>query len=208
MVKLTGPMMSIDASGTFADTLTFSKWKGRNYARQRVIPENPKSAMQLGVRAMMRFLATEWTNLIAGEQDDYDAEAATRNISAYNAYISQNLNRWQMSMGPSKNYPAEEASEELTVTTLTTTGGEGHVTVTATPSGGTAIWGIAIYRDIAEITSPSWANCVHVIPADGANAVTWVDSPLLADTYHYRAAVLNDDGITGTVKTDQTGVVT
>ena len=41
MVKVYGPMMSLDATGTIGKTATFSKWKGRNYVRQRVVPANP-----------------------------------------------------------------------------------------------------------------------------------------------------------------------
>jgi hypothetical protein len=48
MAKVTGPLMSLDASGTVGKTTTFSKWKGRNYVRLRVTPLNPRSnAMQL-----------------------------------------------------------------------------------------------------------------------------------------------------------------
>ena len=43
MVKLGGPALSLDASGTVGGILTFSKWKGRPYVRTRVIPSNPKS---------------------------------------------------------------------------------------------------------------------------------------------------------------------
>jgi len=32
MVKLNAPLMSLDASGTVANSITFAKWKGRNYA--------------------------------------------------------------------------------------------------------------------------------------------------------------------------------
>lgn len=49
--------MSIDASGTFADTLTASKWKGRNYMRQRVIPSNPQTSGQQAVRSILGTLA-------------------------------------------------------------------------------------------------------------------------------------------------------
>lgn len=43
MAKVTGPLMSLDASGTVGKTATFSKWKGQNYVRLRVTPKNPKS---------------------------------------------------------------------------------------------------------------------------------------------------------------------
>ena len=34
MAKITGPLMSIDASGAFADTMVYAKWKGIKYSRQ------------------------------------------------------------------------------------------------------------------------------------------------------------------------------
>jgi hypothetical protein len=208
MAKVTGPLMSIDASGTYAKTLVFSKWKGRNYVRERVIPDNPKTALQMGVRAMMSFLSQVWVNLIAGEKDDYEAGALSKSISAFNEFISQNLTAWQNFVSPSKNWPAEHASTGLTVTTQTLTGGAGFATIQITPSGATAIWGLLIFRSLAEITVPSWANCIAAINANGANMVTYTDSPLAAGTYHYRTAVFNDDGVLGTVKADGTAVVT
>jgi hypothetical protein len=208
MVKLTGPMMSITASGTFAKTMTFAAWKGRAYSRQRVIPTNPKTASQLGVRAMMKFLATAWASIATLSKATYDAAAAARSISSYNQYISENLARWQMSKAPSQASPAAEASTPLTVTTQTLTGGEGHITVSITPSGSTNIWGLAIFRGSAEITAPGWSNCIAVVEADGANAVTYTDSPLDAGTYHYRTAVINDDGVLGTIHTDASATAT
>jgi hypothetical protein len=46
MAKVTSPLMSLDASGSIAGALTFSKWKGRNYVRQLVIPANPRTTGQ------------------------------------------------------------------------------------------------------------------------------------------------------------------
>jgi hypothetical protein len=200
--------MSLDASGTIAGAMTFSKWKGRNYVRQCVIPQNPQSAKQLGVRAMMRFLAQYWVNLSAEIKAVWEGMGAGLQISGYNYFIAYNLNRWQNISAPSKEYPAAEASTPLTVTTQTLTGGVGHATIAMTPSGATSIWGFAIFRDTAEITVPSWSNCIRVVEANGANAVTYDDSPLEAGTYHYRTAVINADGILGTVKADGTAVVT
>ncbi len=46
MAKVTGPLMSLDASGTVAKTVVFSKWNGQNYVRHHVIPKNPQTAGQ------------------------------------------------------------------------------------------------------------------------------------------------------------------
>jgi hypothetical protein len=208
MALVTGPFMSLDASGTLAGTLTASHWKGRNYMRQRVIPLNPRSAKQLGVRAMLKFLGAHWAAMDAGDKDDYDEDAEAKAISAFNQYCSANLLRWQQNKTPTEGYPAAEASTPLTVSDMTLTGHEGYATVALTPSAATAIQGFAIYRDTAAITDPNWANCIAIIEADGANQVTYTDSPLDADTYHYRACVFNTDGVSGTVIADDTCDVT
>ena len=41
MVKVAAPMLSLEASGTIANSMTFSKWKGRPYVRTRVTPALP-----------------------------------------------------------------------------------------------------------------------------------------------------------------------
>lgn len=208
MARVSGPLHSDAASGKFAGSVVFSTWKGRPYARQLVTPGNPKSAKQLGVRAMMAFLAAMWKAKSLPKWTGWAAAATARGISTFNAFAAENLARWQLFQGPSQVYPAAEASTELTVTTQTLTGGAGFATIEVTPSGATSIWGIAIFRDTAEIVAPNWNNCIAIIAADGANAVSYTDAPLEAGTYHYRTAVLNVDGVIGTVKTDATAVVT
>jgi len=208
MASVTGPLHSDSASGTFAGSLTFSRWKGRPYCRERVTPLNPKAPKQVGCRSMMAFLAQIWVTLTAGNKATWADLAETKIISTFNAFTSECLARWQMVKALTQQYPAAEASTGLTVTTQNLVGGTGCATITITPSGATSIWGLLIFRDTAEITAPSWVNCIAVIPANGANAVAHVDTPLAAGTYHYRTAVFNVDGILGTVHADGTCDVT
>jgi hypothetical protein len=53
MAKVTGPLMSLDASGTVGKTATFSKWKGQNYVRLRVTPKNIQGDPQAEVRTKL-----------------------------------------------------------------------------------------------------------------------------------------------------------
>lgn len=50
MAKVTGPLMSMTASGKLADTLVFFSWKGISTVRQFIIPANPQSADQGDIR--------------------------------------------------------------------------------------------------------------------------------------------------------------
>jgi hypothetical protein len=53
MAKVTGPLMSISASGKLANSLVFFGWKGLNVVRQWLIPANPMSASQGNFRTML-----------------------------------------------------------------------------------------------------------------------------------------------------------
>ena len=46
MAKVTGPLMSMSASGKVADAIVFSTWKGVAYVRQWLKPANPQSTGQ------------------------------------------------------------------------------------------------------------------------------------------------------------------
>ncbi len=50
MARVTGPLMSMEASGTIGKTLTFANWVGRQYVRRWTRPSNPQTADQMGQR--------------------------------------------------------------------------------------------------------------------------------------------------------------
>ena len=50
MAKVTGPLMSMEASGTIGNTITFDR---RGFVRTRVIPTNPQSEAQGNVRQQL-----------------------------------------------------------------------------------------------------------------------------------------------------------
>ena len=64
MAKVTGPFMSIDASGTIFNTLTASIWKGRNYIRGYAIPSNPNTTAQQTQRTAFAAAVTGWQALV------------------------------------------------------------------------------------------------------------------------------------------------
>ena len=54
MAKVTGPLMSMSASGKFAGSLVFADRLGTNVVRELVTPANPKSADQATARNIVR----------------------------------------------------------------------------------------------------------------------------------------------------------
>lgn len=71
MARITGPLMSLDASGSFGSTLVFGKWKGRNVVRQLVVPSNPRSTTQVAARNKLRVTAEgqHWVNFETSKSD-------------------------------------------------------------------------------------------------------------------------------------------
>ena len=60
MAKVKGPLFSLSASGQLAKTLVYGVWKGIAWARQHVIPANPKTADQQQQRGYYTAAINAW----------------------------------------------------------------------------------------------------------------------------------------------------
>lgn len=199
MVKVFGPAMSLDASGTIGNAITFSKWKGRHYIRERIIPANPRSGLQVGFRALFAFITQNWAGVHANQQANYDDLADSMAISPFNAYVRVNQRRWRNYRPPSWGHPASEDGAVCTWNggTPAATGGPSNVSIEYTPAVVNQNWGMAIFRDIETGFTPGISNCVAVVLADEAETFTWVDSPLDVDEYFYDTRRFTDSGLWG-----------
>lgn len=96
-MKLTGPMFSLDARGTIGSAITFSFWKGINYARARVIPNNPKSDEQMAVRNIVSDASIAWKTsatvggvaISSNYKLAYNTAAAGMAMSGFNLFIKE-----------------------------------------------------------------------------------------------------------------------
>lgn len=97
MAKVTGPLLSLDASGSVASTITFSRWKGINYVRQRVIPTYSNTALQIAIRDLVRDATLAWKaeSTIGGVDIDtayktaYGVAASGMAMSGFNLYVKE-----------------------------------------------------------------------------------------------------------------------
>lgn len=208
MVKLNGPLFSMDARGKLADALVFSVWKGRNYARALVTPSNPQSGPQTGMRSMMKFLSQEWTNLDAAEKADWLTRAQQTVISNFNAYVSFNMLRWRSYLNPSKLTPATETGTAPDAPTTTPTGGIRQISLSIVDGANAPDWAYVIHRDIETAFTPAFSNVIAVIPWNSGGTTLYVDTPLVADTYYYRIYGTLDTALKGAVEAEVTGTAT
>lgn len=208
MAIVKGPAMSLDASGSLAGAIVFSKWKGRNYIRQLVTPANPKSGAQTGFRASMKWLAQIWSSLSAANQATWEDRAADMIVSGFNAFTSYNQLRWRNFLTPSKEDPAAEASTPATAPTGAAVAGVRMATVTLTDSGTPPDWGYLLFRSGTTGFTPAISNAVAFVVYDVAGATEYIDTPLEPGTYYYRSRGFNDDGIDGALDIEFTVTIT
>jgi len=208
MVKVIAPGMSLDASGTLGNALVFSKWKGRNYIRERVIPANPKSGGQVGVRSMFKFLSQFWASLTAGNQATWEDRAADLVASEFNAYLSYNMRRWRNFEAPSQEDPAAEVSTTPDLMTGVATPGIRSMSLAITHGTNLADWGCMIFRDLTTAFDLTWDRCIAIVEVDGSGDAEYIDTPLEPDQYFYNTKGFNDDGILGADGTEFNGTIT
>lgn len=207
MVKLAGPALSLEASGTIANTLVFAKWKGRPYVRSRVVPANPKSGGQVGMRSMFRFLTQQWASLTAGNQATWEDRAAAAAIAPFNAFVSYNQFRARNFLAPTQEYPEAETAFNGTMGAATIAAGIRSITLTQAITAAGNGWGLAIYRSTSTGFATAFSNLVRVLPFSGTDDIVFVDTPLAAGDYYYNLRTITDDGALGAELGEETETV-
>lgn len=88
MAKVTAPMLSFGGSGSVANAIVFSKWKGRSYVRQKVTPANPKSAGQTTTRNLFALGNAMWKVAPTEFVAPWDLFATGQVLTGRNAFLS------------------------------------------------------------------------------------------------------------------------
>lgn len=184
MTKVTGPLLSMEASGSIGGAMTFARWKGRPYVRMLVKPSNPKSDAQTTQRAMMRFLAQVWGTLGAPTHATWQELADAGKYSTFNAFVAANLQAWTQGQTPEAQYNnAADSVDPLTIASATAGVKQAEITLTA----GDTAWGALIHRSVTAGFAPSKATVVGVIQYAGVATAKFVDPGLITGTtYYYR----------------------
>ncbi len=201
MVKLRGPALSQSARGSIGGTLVFSNWKGRSTLKFSSSVRNPKTAPQVGRRSMLRFLSTVYASLGASDVATWSAPAAAAATSAYNAFVSYNMERWSRYLSPTTAYPAAESVDAMGVATFTANALNRSVVLAWTRDELEDDWGYILYRSPDTGFTPSLDTVIRINRAGALDpdVFSWTDGPLSPDTYYYRINVFSTDG---NLKTD------
>jgi len=208
MVRVTAPAMSLAASGSLGKALVFSSWKGRAYVRERVIPSNPKSGGQVGVRSMFKFLAQIWNGLSDANKATWEDRADDMVVSTFNAFMAYNQTRWRNFQTPSKEDPATDVGTPPGAATGVATPGVRAMTLVITDHASAPDWGYAIFRDLTTSFTLAWDCCIAVVAWDDGGTTTYIDSPLEPDEYFYNYIGFMATGLQGEDGTECDGEIT
>lgn len=206
MVKLTAPLHSQAASGSLAEALTFSSWKGRAYAKQKGLPADPKSGGQVSFRTMFKFLTTQWDLLSTANQATWDQLAIPQHIAPYNAYVQHNLDRWYNFNAPSKVYPATAVAWESETLFTVATWIQNRIRLTTTMLNANDGWGITFFASTTNGFTPGVDNAILAIqdPLAAPAYTFWV--PPERTTWYFNRREFSIDGKQGTLTAQVTAV--
>jgi len=204
MARVSGPLMSMEASGTIASTLVYSRWKGIPYVRRHAIPSNPRSPKQIAVRASMRFFSRQWPGLVQPYQALWKTQAESMHQSGFNRYIAVALRDMAHMLPPTATPTPSAPGTPCDAATVVATGGIGNATVVITDGLTPPTWGYAIFAKLGGAPTPGPDTLVGVV--DFGN-VPFVHTPIAAGTWHYIVRGFDLQVTWGADSTDTTATV-
>ncbi len=195
MVKLTGPMLSRAASGTLAGQLTFGFSGTTPTLRKKPTPKQPRSGLQISMRAMMTFLSKQWKNLTTNQQETWNLCGTHKQLDAYHRYLGHNLERWRNKTPPTKEYPAAEQGDSAIFPVYDAIGGVRHCVLSwyewLDPKD---TWTWLIFHKLGADPPENVQNLIHVGLYQVAPAKTFTHQNLPPGIHHYHFAMATDDG--------------
>ena len=147
MAKLTAPLFSLKASGTIGEALTYASWRGIEYVRTRVIPQNPQSAAQTAVREVFKTLNNLWNRAPTYMRAPWAANAAGKAYTDRNKFVSRNVPLLQGDANCADFEFSQQSNGALAPLTVAASNGVGNSVVTITaptpPVGWTLVAAVA-----------------------------------------------------------------
>jgi len=167
----------------------------RNIISRRTRPHDTRTAAQIALRKTWVFCSYQWARFTPDER------AAWIVLKPRN-FFADMLKRWTLLHAPAKLPDGSTDPSSITITAASATPSLRAIALGFTPSSATLLWGIVILRSTAEIVTPNPLTAIIFYPTKTANAVSYLDSPLLPGSYHYRAAAFESTGKLGPFSND------
>ncbi len=194
MVKTKGSLMSLDGTGTLADTVTASSWKGRTYMKRKPNPKQPDSDPQISMREMMAALSTAWFQWSEVQLTSWDETAEALKVSPFNAYIKENLQRWSRFQFPNAELNAAQAGNEPTISIWSADGLPAAARLSFTLTTRRAMkWGFW-FRSMSSGDAFAQPNLVATVLVPSNATYVLLDRDLAPGSYFYQLVTVTGNG--------------
>ncbi len=204
MALTKAPLFSLGASGTIADAITFSRWKGRSYVRETVTPANPRTGLQVGMRAMLKFVTQAYGALSNTIKGHWKTIAKKTNITPLNADVKTNQVRARQNNGYQEDPTFPAGAAEAAPGAPAATGVPKAINVTWTDSAGADDRCTFVYMSATGVVVPDISNLIAVVP-HGTQKLA-VEKLTTGTTYHFQLKGSEKGGTLGTGTADFTGI--
>lgn len=162
----------VDIRNKQSDTV-FSKWKGINYIRSRVIPANPKSAAQVAIREALARLVGLWQDAGSVMKINWNYMMTGRDKSGFNHFIGKNTVAEKD--GTEITVTLDTGFDELTTWTASTGAAGGKISIAFAPSPVPAGKKITVY--LREPQTNEWEIELTIASAETTPKVITVANP-------------------------------
>ncbi len=133
MAKVTGPLFGLRARATIGKTITYASWRGIQYARTRVIPNNPRTLAQVNIRNVFETLNNIWLRAPTLMRAPWTAQALGRPYTDRNHFLGVNVPLLQNDAALTDMLTSPGNGGPPPVTAVLSSGGAGALTSTITP---------------------------------------------------------------------------
>lgn len=204
MATVKAPLMSLDASGSIGKAIVFSKWKGRSYVRRHVIPANPRSGLQVGLRSVLRFTSQDYANLSAADLAEWKEKAESDNITRLNAQVRDAQTRARRNLGWRENLTdADPGAIDATTGGAAAAQPKTLVVSWSDPAANLPDYCYSIFMSESTGFTPDISNLVGVVKF-GVNTLT-VPGLTTGQTYYFRTRGQSTSGFLGTLDSEFSG---
>jgi hypothetical protein len=207
MASTKAPLFGLDASGTIAGALVFSKWRGRTYVRRHAIPKNPRSGLQVGMRQVMKWTTQDYKNLSTAQKETWADLAAVDNITLLNAQVRNNQKRARLNQGWMQTADATPGTTPDAPTSPTTAEAAKTLILSWTrPVTNQGDYTAAIYMDTTTGFTPDISNLVGIVVVT-SETIT-IPNLTTGTEYFWVVRETNVDGEFGADSTESSGTPT
>lgn len=206
-MKISTPMISLDARGRLKQAVVFSIWRGLNYVRGYVTPTNPATTRQRAVRALFVAASRAWGSLTSAQRTswrDYaaanlltDVFGATFAASGINWYVGLYCRSADMGEDPVDTAPTAPGPGDVSTAAAAAGINNGEIDCTWVDSGDGDIVDLWITPELPDGREPRQGDYVHHSYTTGITATKTIDGLINGGRYGILFRYVQLNGLAG-----------